>query len=110
MEEGYESDDVKVKANSFLLEDEPNKWLDEEMHGQDEVEVAKHGLLPSIMDSKIWKVKCKAGLERSLVVQLLRKSFHFLNINRPFMLLTVFASEKSSGVIFIEAHKLSHVK
>jgi hypothetical protein len=33
----------------------------------DEVELAQHVKLPSIMDSKIWKVRCLIGCERSLV-------------------------------------------
>jgi transcription elongation factor SPT5 len=32
-----------------------------------EVELAQHVKLPSIMESKIWKVRCLNGSERSLV-------------------------------------------
>jgi hypothetical protein len=36
-------------------------------------------MLPSILDSKIWKVKCLPGLERQLVTQLLKKAIDFFN-------------------------------
>ena len=72
-------------------------------------EIAKHGLLPSILDSKIWKVKVKAGMERQLVLQLMRKAIDHLNKENPFMVLTIFHCQKTEGYIFIEAHKLSHV-
>ncbi len=29
-----------------------------------EEQVASHGMLPSIMDSKLWRVKCIPGLEK----------------------------------------------
>lgn len=39
-----------------------------ELFEEAQKEVSKHGLLPSIMDSKLWKVKCKIGFERQLVI------------------------------------------
>lgn len=60
-----------------------------------EDQVASHGMLPSILDSKLWKVKCKLGLEKQLVVQLLRKAIDHFNNQRPFMILSAFHCEKS---------------
>lgn len=62
------------------------------------------------MDSKIWKVKCIPGLERQLVDQLLRKAFDYINNGKPFMILSVFNCDKSSGYVYIEAYNMSHVK
>jgi transcription elongation factor SPT5 len=67
-------------------------------------------MLPSILDSKIWKVKCKLGMEKQLVVQLLKKAVDYLNNHKPFMILSVFNCERSHGVIYIEAYNMSHVK
>ncbi|TNV84900.1 hypothetical protein FGO68_gene17575 [Halteria grandinella] len=64
---------------------------------------------PSIMDSKIWKVRCIRGMERQLVVQLLLKAIDYFNNEKPFMILTIFASDKSSGFLYIEAYNKNHV-
>lgn len=82
----------------------------EECENAPEYDVAKHGLLPSIMDSKLWKIKCKQGFERQLVMQIMRKAIDYLNKEKPFMIMSVFQCDKTDGYIFIEAHKLSHVK
>jgi transcription elongation factor SPT5 len=74
-----------------------------------EVELAQHVKLPSIMDSKIWKVRCINGCERSLTAQLLKKAIDFLNQERPFMILSVFNCDKTPGCIYIEAFNKSHV-
>ena len=66
-------------------------------------------MLPSILDSKMWKVRCTRGLERSLVAQLLRKAIDFLNYEKPFMILSVFCCDKTKGTLYIEAHNMAHV-
>jgi hypothetical protein len=66
-------------------------------------------MLPSILDSKIWKLNCLNGQERSLVAQLLKKAIDFLNQEKPFMILSVFNCDKTPGRIYIEAHNMSHV-
>jgi len=74
-----------------------------------EVGLAQHVKPPSIMDSKIWKVRCLNGCERSLTAQLLKKAIDFLNQEKPFMILSVFNCDKTPGCIYIEAHNKSHV-
>jgi hypothetical protein len=66
-------------------------------------------MLPSIMDSKIWKVRCLNGKELSLTAQLLKKAIDFINLEKPFMILSVFNCVKTPGTIYIEAHNKSHV-
>lgn len=39
----------------------------------------------------------------------MRKSLDYLNKDKPFMVLTIFENQNLPGVIFIEAHKRSHV-
>jgi transcription elongation factor SPT5 len=99
-----QSSGKKSRASEFI------EINDDEDVNAPEYDVAKHGLLPSIMDSKIWKIKCKLGFERQLVMQIMRKAIDYLNKEKPFLIMTVFHCDKSDGNIFIEAHKLSHVK
>lgn len=66
--------------------------------------------LPSNQDSKLWLLKVKPGLERQLVMRLTNKLFARLNEGQPLMVLQVFECENVSGVIYVEAHKLSHVE
>jgi hypothetical protein len=99
-----DDEDEEVEDRRYFFDEEKFNELEEE-----EKEVAKHGLLPSISESKIWKVKCKIGCEDNLVMQILRKAIDYLNREQPFLILTAFSSELSKGCIFIEAHKLSHV-
>jgi len=40
----------------------------------------------------------------------MRKAVDYLNKEKPFMVLSVFNCDKSPGYVFVEAHKLSHVK
>lgn len=40
----------------------------------------------------------------------MRKAIDYLNNEKPFMVLSVFNCDKSEGCIYVEAHKLSHVK
>ena len=73
-------------------------------------QMSQTGMLPSILDSKIWKVRCIPGQERHLVTQLLRKAIDFLNNEKPFMILSVFACEKTAGSLYIEAFNMAHVQ
>ena len=66
--------------------------------------------LPSNMDSKLWRLKVKPGMERQLVMRLTNKLINNFNNGQPLMVMQVFESENTSGVIFVEAYKLSHVE
>jgi hypothetical protein len=118
-EEEGESDEVlseeeeKIEIKPRQSDQPRESFLEQEEYEKmdvDEREVAKNGLLPSILDSKLWKVKVKIGMERQLVMQILRKSIDYLNKEKPFMILTVFNCDKNQGTIYVEAHKLAHVK
>lgn len=62
------------------------------------------------MDSKLWRLKVKPGMERQLVMRLTNKLINHFNDGHPLMVMQVFESENTSGVIFVEAYKLSHVE
>ena len=66
--------------------------------------------LPSNQDSKLWRLKVKAGLERQLVMRLTNKLINYFNSGNPLMVMQVFESENMQGAIFVEAYKLSHVE
>lgn len=42
-------------------------------------------------------------------MQLLLKAIDYFNNEKPFMILTIFASDKSSGFLYIEAYNKNHV-
>ena len=62
------------------------------------------------MDSKLWRLKVKPGMERQLVMRLTNKLINHFNNGHPLMVMQVFESENTGGVIFVEAYKLSHVE
>ena len=73
---------------------------------QEEVEdVAKDICLPSIKDSKLWRIKVTPGKERELVFKITNKLIDYLNMGNPLNVLEVFESELSSGIIYCEAYK-----
>ena len=73
---------------------------------QEDVEdVAKDICLPSIKDSKLWRIKVTPGKERELVFKITNKLIDYLNMGNPLNVLEVFESELSSGIIYCEAYK-----
>jgi transcription elongation factor SPT5 len=66
--------------------------------------------LPSNKDSKLWRLKVKPGMEQQLVLRLTNKLIQNLNNGTPLLVLQVFECESSSGSVYVEAHKLSHVE
>ena len=76
----------------------------------DEADIARDVNLPSSLDSKLWRLKVKTGMERQLVMRLTNKLFAYLNNGKPLMVLQVFECENTQGAIFVEAYKLSHVE
>lgn len=82
----------------------------EEMMDIDAETLSRDVNLPSNMDSKLWRLKVKPGMERQLVFRLTNKLINNFNQGHPLMVMQVFESENTSGVIFVEAYKLSHVE
>jgi transcription elongation factor SPT5 len=80
------------------------------MMSDDEADIARDVNLPSSLDSKLWRLKVKPGMERQLVMRLTNKLFAYLNNGKPLMVLQVFECENTSGAVFVEAYKLSHVE
>ena len=89
---------------SFVVGDESN------MMDVDTEDLHRDVNLPSNMDSKLWRLKVKPGMERQLVMRLTNKLINHFNNGHPLMVMQVFESENTSGVIFVEAYKLSHVE
>jgi hypothetical protein len=53
----------------------------------EEADVARNVNLPSNVDSKLWRLKVKPGVERQLVMRLTNKLFAQLNNGNPLMVL-----------------------
>ena len=72
---------------------------------QEETEVSRDICLPSIKDSKLWRVKVIPGRERELVVKITNKLIEYLNLGNPLNVLEVFECQLSPGIIYCEAFK-----
>ena len=111
LEEKYKvEEDVEVK-DEVISDDELSAYAEDDAF----MDVDTEGLirdvnLPSNMDSKLWRLKVKPGMERQLVMRLTNKLINQFNQGHPLMVMQVFESENTSGVIFVEAYKLSHVE
>ena len=66
--------------------------------------------MPSIKDSKLWRIKVTPGRERELVFKITNKLIEFLNSGDPLNVLEVFESQVSTGIIYCEAYKSQHVE
>lgn len=54
------------------------------------MDVSRDINLPSIKDSKLWRIKVTPGRERELVFKITRKLIEFLNNGNPLNVLDVF--------------------
>ena len=66
--------------------DEEFGEIDEVMEGE-EADLERNVNLPSNMDSKLWRIKVKPGMERQLVMRLTNKLISHLNTGNPLMVL-----------------------
>lgn len=83
----------------------------EEIAGEDEEEdISRNICLPSIKDSKLWRIKVTPLKERELVFKITNKLIEFLNNGDPLNVLDVFESQVCSGIIYCEAYKSQHVE
>lgn len=73
-------------------------------------EVSRDICLPSIKDSKLWRVKVEIGMERELVFKITNKLIEYLNQGNPLNVLEVFECSLSQGFIYCEAFKSQHVE
>lgn len=123
MEERYKKEEAELISRKRELKSEAcdsNQIKDEDLDSQladendlmsdEEADVARNVNLPSNVDSKLWRLKVKPGVERQLVMRLTNKLFAQLNNGNPLMVLQVFECENLQGAVFVEAYKLSHVE
>ena len=96
-DEDLEEDDMSLDEHGYMDID-------------DEGQFNRGVSLPSNQDSKLWRLKVKPGMERQLVMRLTNKLINHFNSGQPLMVMQVFESENTAGVIFVEAYKLSHVE
>lgn len=75
-----------------------------------EEDIQRDICLPSIKDSKLWRIKVTPGRERELVFKITNKLIEYLNAGDPLNVLEVFESSLCSGIIYCEAYKSQHVE
>jgi len=105
-------DEMLKKYKEENIKDEEvatGELLDQPMEAEME-EVSRDICLPSIKDSKLWRVKVEIGMERELVFKITNKLIEFLNQGNPLNVLEVFECQLSPGFIYCEAFKSQHVE
>lgn len=95
-----EDDDMQIVEHK-AEDGEGNFKIDPEEEG----EVSRDICLPSIKDSKLWRIKVLPGKERELVAKITNKLIEYLNFGNPLNVLEVFECQLSPGIIYCEAYK-----
>ena len=67
----------------------------DEIEIEEEEDNCNEIFLPSIKDSKLWKIKCTPGREREMVFKITNKLIQSLNNGDPLSVLDVFESQLS---------------
>lgn len=75
------------KAENVIEHSQMVKGLDEEE------DMMRNICLPSIKDSKLWRIKVTPGRERELVFKITNKLIEYLNNGDPLNVLDVFESQ-----------------
>jgi hypothetical protein len=101
--QAIEEDDIQIKASK----DDEDLVIQNENMGED---VSRDIYLPSIKDSKLWRVNVLPGKEREMVFKITNKLIEYLNHGNPLNVLEVFECQLSQGVIYCEAYKIQHVE
>ena len=91
LEEKALDDAVKIEAGvkkEELLDFSDSEFAEvDEVMEAEEADLARDVNLPSNMDSKLWRIKVKPGMERQLVMRLTNKLITHLNNGNPLMVL-----------------------
>lgn len=109
-------EDLDDQEMKILEKQEGTAYIKSQMKAQDiadedEAEdMSRDIYLPSIKDSKLWRIKVTPGKERELVLKITNKLIDFLNNGNPLNVLEVFECQLSAGVIYCEAYKSQHVE
>lgn len=104
-----DSDD-QIKEHDPKLENDVKNIIKNMSKDEMDEDVAKDICLPSIKDSKLWRIKVTPGKERELVFKITNKLIDYLNLGNPLNVLEVFESQLSPGIIYCEAYKSQHVE
>jgi transcription elongation factor SPT5 len=99
---------VQVKVKSVKQGDDPSKYEDivQDIVQDDEADdLSRDICLPSIKDSKLWRIKVTPGRERELIFKITNKLVEYLNNGDPLNVLDVFESQVCQGIIYCEAFK-----
>jgi len=96
-----ENDEEEKASHKVKLDEEADLEMED---------VSRDICLPSIKDSKLWRIKVTPGRERELVFKITNKLIEYLNLGNPLNVLEVFECKLSPGIIYCEAYKSQHVE
>ena len=95
LEEKYKDQDPCDIKDEVLEDDDYSVDMEESVMDVDTEDLARDVNLPSNMDSKLWRLKVKPGMERQLVMRLTNKLINSFNNGHPLMVMQVFESENT---------------
>lgn len=95
LEEKYKDQDPSDIKDEVLEDDDYSVDMEESVMDVDTEDLARDVNLPSNMDSKLWRLKVKPGMERQLVMRLTNKLINSFNNGHPLMVMQVFESENT---------------
>eukprot|EP00054_Salpingoeca_dolichothecata_P010528 m.58744 g.58744 ORF g.58744 m.58744 type:complete len:1162 (-) comp19039_c0_seq2:55-3540(-) len=82
---------------------------------REDSELLEQKNLPTVMDPRLWMVKCLPGREQDCAIQLMRRWFERREAGKPLLIKSVVAypsarTLNNQSYIYVEAYKESHVK
>ncbi|KAK7247238.1 hypothetical protein RIF29_42117 [Crotalaria pallida] len=100
-----EEDQEDLEAVAKSIEERYGRY--QEDYGDEVTDVEQQALLPSVIDSKLWLVKCAIGHERETAVCLMQK---YIDKGSELQIKSVIALDHLKNYIYVEADKEAHVR
>eukprot|EP01102_Stenamoeba_stenopodia_P011247 TRINITY_DN343_c0_g1_i3.p1 TRINITY_DN343_c0_g1~~TRINITY_DN343_c0_g1_i3.p1 ORF type:complete len:1028 (-),score=262.83 TRINITY_DN343_c0_g1_i3:62-3145(-) len=72
--------------------------------------IRQQSCMPSVRDPKLWRVKCRQGKEKEIVILLLQKYFFKAQSPEKLLIKSVVYNDNIKGFVYVEAEKEAHVK
>ena len=95
------------------LDDDDDEDFDADAGAGGMSEIEQQGLVPSVKDPKLWMVQCRPTHEREAALQLMAKYVAIATgraAGEKMLITSALAVDGLSAVIYVEAHKESHVR
>lgn len=99
-----EEEDAELLAEKFRQQYSRNDYAENQGFELQDEAVQRKVRVPTILDPKLWSIKCKLGKERDLIIAVTRRNFNNSSkIDTKSYILSAFCRESSTGYIYVEA-------